>query len=122
MWIREYVDNVVIGCAGEVIARHPRCYDREDKVFDPVHYLSLIERKINALYQAALLAEWVLPPELATLRRLMEVRMLKAGRWGYVQVLRLLEIFDIDDLHLAIRQALRLGAVDFDAVKHLVRC
>jgi len=40
---------VVIGCRSEVIARHPRCYAREDAVFDPVHYLPLIERKINAL-------------------------------------------------------------------------
>ena len=53
MWIREYVDNVVIGCPGEVIARHPRCYDHEDKVFDLAHYLQLIGRKINALHQAA---------------------------------------------------------------------
>ena len=62
VWIRGYVDEVVIGCGGEVIARHPRCYDREDMVFDPVHYLPLIERKINALDQAAPLAEWDLPP------------------------------------------------------------
>jgi hypothetical protein len=32
-----------------VIARHPRCYDREDTVFDPVHYLPLIERKSEPL-------------------------------------------------------------------------
>ena len=25
-----YVDQVVIGCRGDVIARHPRCYARED--------------------------------------------------------------------------------------------
>ena len=37
VWIRGYVDEVVIGCGGEFIARHPRCYDREDMVFDPVH-------------------------------------------------------------------------------------
>ena len=122
VWIRGYVDEVVIGCGGEVIARHPRCYDREDMVFDPVHYLPLIERKINALDQAAPLAEWDLPPEFATLRRLMEARMIKAGRREYVQVLRLLETFDIDDLHAAVKKALQLGAVGFDAVKHLVLC
>ena len=72
VWIRGYVDTVVIGCGGEVIARHPRCHDREDMVFDPVHYLPLIERKIKALDQAAPLAEWDLPPEVATLRRLMK--------------------------------------------------
>jgi len=122
VWIRGYVGEVVIGCGGEVIARHPRCYDREDLVFDPIHYLPLIEQKINALDQAAPLAEWDLPPEFATLRRLMEARMIKAGRREYVQVLRLLETFDIDDLHAAVKKALQLGAVGFDAVKHLVLC
>ncbi|CUH39926.1 hypothetical protein JSE7799_02700 [Jannaschia seosinensis] len=122
VWIRGYVDQVVIGCGGEVIARHPRCYGREDMVFDPMHYLPLIERKINALDQAAPLAEWDLPPEFATLRRLMEARMIKAGRREYVQVLRLLETFDIVDLHAAVKKALQLGAVGFDAVKHLVLC
>jgi hypothetical protein len=120
--LRHDVDAVVIGCGGDVIARHPRCYDREDMVFDPVHYLPLIERKINALDQAAPLAEWDLPPEFATLRRLMEARMIKAGRREYVQVLRLLETFGIDDLHAAVKRALQLGAVGFDAVKHLVLC
>ncbi len=49
VWIRGYVAEVVIGCGGEVIARHPRCYCREDMVFDPVHYLPLIERKSEPL-------------------------------------------------------------------------
>ena len=122
VWIRGYVDAVVIGCGGEVIARHPRCYDREDMVFNPVHYLPLIEKKINALDQAAPLAEWDLPPEFQTLRRLMEARMLKAGRREYVQVLRLVETFELDDLHVAVKTALRMGAIRFDAIKHLVLC
>ena len=87
-----------------------------------MHYLPLIERKINALDQAAPLVEWDLPPEFATLRRLMEGRMLKTGRREYVQVLRLLESFGLDDLHAAVKKALQLGAVGFDAVKHLVLC
>ena len=122
VWVRGYVDQVVIGCHGEVIARHPRCYDREDMIFDPVHYLPLIERKINALDQAAPLAAWDLPEEFHTLRRLMEARMLKMGRREYVQVLRLLETFGMDDLHAAVKKALKLGTVGFDAVKHLVLC
>jgi transposase len=122
VWLRGYVDRVVIGCRGEIIARHPRSYDREDMVFDPIHYLPLLEKKINALDQAAPLAEWDLPPEFQTLRRLMEARMLKAGRREYVQVLRLLETFDLDDLHVAVRTALRMGTIGFDAIKHLVLC
>ena len=112
---------VVIGCGGEIIARHPRCYGREDMVFDPIHYLPLIEKKIGALDQAPL-AGWDLPAEFQTLRRLMEARLLKPGRREYVQVLRLLETFDLADLHVAVKTALRMGAIGFDAIRHLVLC
>ena len=61
VWVRGYVDRVVIGCAAEVIAHHPRSYEGEDMVFDPLHYLPLIERKIGALDQAAPLAGWECP-------------------------------------------------------------
>lgn len=122
VWIRGYVDEVVIGCGGETIARHPRSYEREEVVFDPLHYLPLIEQKINALDQAAPLQGWELPEAFTTLRRLMEARMGKQGRRAYVQVLRLLESFDPADLHAAVKQALNLGAISFDAVKHLVLC
>jgi len=122
VWVRGYVDEVVIGCRGEIIARHPRSWEREDVVFDPVHYLPLIEQKINALDQAAPLQGWDLPEEFATLRRLMEGRMAKHGRREYVQVLRLLESFELADLLAAVKQALQLGAIGFDAVKHLILC
>ena len=122
VWVRGYVDRVVIGCGAEVIARHPRSYEGEDMVFDPIHYLPLIERKIGALDQAAPLAGWELPDAFATLRRLMEARSGRAGRREYVQVLRLFETFGTHDVHAAVRHALRLGAIGFDAVKHLVLC
>jgi hypothetical protein len=122
VWVRGYVDEVVIGCRGEIIARHPRSWEREDVVFDPVHYLPLIEQKINSLDQAAPLQGWDLPEDFATLRRLMEARMNKHGRREYVQVLRLMETFELSDLHAAVKQALQLGAIGFDAVKHLILC
>ena len=122
VWIRGYVHEVVIGCGAGIIARHPRSYDREDMVFDPIHYLALLEHKIGALDQAAPLAGWELPDAFPTLRRLLEVRMGKAGKREYVQVLRLLETFDLEVLHGAVKDALRLGAIGYDAVKHLVRC
>jgi transposase len=122
VWIRGYVHEVVIGCGVEIIARHPRSYDREDLIFDPIHYLPLLEKKIGALDQAAPLVGWDLPDEFATLRRLLEARMGKAGKREYVQVLRLLETFELDALHGAVKDALRLGAIGYDAVKHLVLC
>lgn len=122
VWVRGYVGKVVIGCGAEVIASHTRSYDSDDMVFDPLHYLPLIERKIASLDQAAPLEGWDLPDEFTKLRRLLEARMDKAGKREYVQVLRLLETVDMNILAAATRDALRLGAIGFDAVKHLVLC
>ena len=120
--VRGYVDRVVISCGSEVIARHPRSYQRDDFVFDPIHYLPLLERKTGALDQAAPLRGWDLPGEFATLRRLLESRMGPRGKREFVQVLRLLESFRLEEVHAAVQDALRLGALSFDAVKHLVLC
>ena len=74
-------------------------------------------QKIGALDQAAPLAGWDLPEAFITLRRLLEARMGKAGKREYVQVLRLLETFRLEEVEGAVGDALRLGAIGFDAVK-----
>nr|WP_282048430.1 IS21 family transposase [Sulfitobacter mediterraneus] len=122
VWIKGFVDRVAIGCAAEVIADHPRCYDTGDMMFDPVHYLPLIERKIMSFDQAAPLQGWDLPDAFKTLQRLLEARQGKTGKREYVQVLRLLERFEPEILHLAIKDALQMRAVSFDAIKHLLLC
>jgi hypothetical protein len=108
----------VIACASEVIARHQRSYEREAVVFDPLHYLALLEQKTRALDQAAPLAGWKLPDCFAELRRLLEARLKKHGSREYVQVLRLMETFDLSEVTHAIEDALKLGTISFDAVRH----
>jgi transposase len=120
--IRGYVDEVVISCGAEIIARHARSYEREDFVFEPLHYLALLEQKTGALDQAAPLVGWNLPEEFATFRRLLEARMGKRGKREFVQVLRLLETFRHDDVVAGIREAMARGTIGFDAVKHLMLC
>ena len=120
--VRGYVHEVVIGCGAEVIARHRRSYEKADMVFDPMHYLPLLEQKVGALDQAAPLKGWDLPAEFATLHRLLEARMGKKGKREYVQVLRLLETFEMVHVHGAIKYALDHGTIGYDAVKHLVLC
>jgi transposase len=120
--IRGTVDTVVISCGADIIARHARSYEREDFVFDPLHYLALLERKIGALDQAAPLAGWELPEAFTILRRLLEARMGKQGKREFVQVLRLLEVFGVEDVAAGVRGAIERGVIGFDAVKHLVLC
>jgi DNA replication protein DnaC len=53
-----YVDRVEIACRGETIATHVRSYDRAEFIYNPLHYLALLEHKSRALDQAAPLDDW----------------------------------------------------------------
>ena len=120
--VRGYVDEVVISFGTEVIARHRMSYEHGDFVFDPLHYLPLLEQKTGALDQAAPLAGWELPEEYDRLRRLQEARMGKPGKREFLRVLRLLETFLNGEVHAAVREAVSRGATGYDAVKHLLLC
>src|ERR1700690_2162804 len=121
-WFKTFVWEMVISAGSEVIARHSRSYGREEMIFNPLHYLALLDQKTNALDQAAPLQGWQLPEEFVELRRQMEARLGKRGGREYVQVLRLLETFSVAEVAPGVRQALCFPAIAFDAVKHLVLC
>jgi hypothetical protein len=53
---------------------------------------------------------------------LLEARLKKHGGREFVQVLRLLETFSSMEVTRAIEDALRLGTISFDAVRHLLLC
>jgi transposase len=120
--VKAYVHRIAIVLASDVIAEHQRSYDREATVYNPLHYLALLEHKCRALDQAAPLTNWQLPDCFAHLRRLLESRLNKRAAREYIQVLRLLETFPLAEVAAAIEHALELNAISFDAVRHLVLC
>ena len=115
--VKAFVDEVAILCGEREIARHPRCYGDGVFVFDPLHYLALIETKPNALDQAAALQGWDLPEAFQHLRHMLEARMGNRGKREFIQVLRLMEALPRDTVTFAVSEAIRLGAIGFDAVK-----
>jgi hypothetical protein len=114
--VRAYVDRIVIGHKGEVIAEHRRRWGREGVSFDPVHYLALLERKPGALDHARPLDGWELPECFAALRRRLEAERDGEGTREYIRVLRLLEKHSLARLTAAVEQGLRLRAHSRDAV------
>ena len=118
--VKGFVDEVAIICGAREIALHPRVYGRGQFVFDPKHYLALLEQKPGALDQAAPLQNWILPEPLQHLRRLLEARMGNRGKREFIQALRLMEVFPEPVVAAAAMDAIRLGAISFDAVKQLV--
>jgi hypothetical protein len=118
--VKGFVDRVAIIFGADEIARHRRIYDRGQFVFDPKHYLALLEQKPGALDQAAPLQSWTLPEPLQHLRRLLEARTGNRGKREFIQLLRLMESFPQAIAVAAATVAIHLGAISFDAVKQLV--
>jgi transposase len=115
--VKGFVAEVVILCAGSVVARHPRSYAEGAFIADPLHYLALLETKPNALDQAAALQGWDLPEVFQHLRHMLEARMGNRGKREFIQVLRLMESIPREIVTFAVTEAIRLGAVGFDAIK-----
>jgi len=74
----------------EVIAEHKRSYEREAAIYDPLHYLALLEHKSRALDQAARSADGSCPSVRSTASVAGGAIAQARGR-EYIQVLRLLE-------------------------------
>lgn len=115
--VKGFVDEVVILCGAEEIARHARSYGEGVFVSNPLHYLALIEIKPGALDQAAALQDWDLPEVFQHLRHLLEARMGNRGKREFIQVLRLLEAMPMEIVTFAVTEAIHIGAIGFDAVK-----
>ena len=59
--LKAYPFRVDILYLDEVIASHPRCYGREQDIFDPLHYLPLLEQRPGAFEHAKPIRRWRRP-------------------------------------------------------------
>lgn len=100
-----------------VVARHQREWEREQVIFDPLHYLALLERKPGAFDFARPLEDWDLPECFWVLRRRMEAAIEKDGTREFIKVLRLLESYRLKELTAAVEKTLQIGAATPDAVR-----
>jgi len=111
------IDEVRLVVGSRVVARHRRCWGKEQTCFDPVHYLALLERKPGALDFARPLDGWQLPDCFGVLRRRLEGELQGQGTREFIKVLRLLEGAAVPQLAQAIEHALAIGATGADAVR-----
>ena len=66
--LHAYAERIVVRLDGEVVAEHPRCFGRDQVVYDPWHYVPVLARKPGALRNGAPFRDWQLPPAMAQIR------------------------------------------------------
>lgn len=123
LWLRAFVDRVEITNGRQTLATHPRCYEREQDILNPLHYLPLLEQRPGAWDQAKPIQEWrqrwpeVFDRYLDALRE--HVPASQATR-EFVQILRLHEEYAEGLIAQALEQALAWHCYTVDGVKQLV--
>jgi transposase len=119
--VKASVDHIEICHKDAIIACHERCYLKNEFVFDPVHYLPLLQRKPGALDGALPFTSWELPGCFQTLRRGLEAKNGTAGKREYVLILQLLRDFPVGEVGRAIEKAFKYHCVTFESIKMLLR-
>ncbi len=99
----------------KLIARHRRCWDRECQIFEPMHYLELLERKPGSLDHARPLEELQLPKCFNAYRRLLETHR-DDGTKEYIKILLLLKKYSVAQIDKAITKALNYRIYCFDGI------
>ena len=67
--VRSHAERVVVLMGEEVVADHPRNFQRDKVVYDPWHYLPVLMKKPGALRNGAPFKDWVLPAAMERIRR-----------------------------------------------------
>jgi len=111
------IDEVRLVFDDRLIACHRRHWGRGQDIFDPVHYLALLERKPGGFDHARPLEDWDLPVSFGILRRRMEAELDGMGTREFIKVLRLLERHAVTALKHAVEYSLEIGAISADAIR-----
>jgi hypothetical protein len=111
-------DRIEIRQDGRVVGEHPRCFGRDQTVYDPWHYVPVLARKLGALRNGAPFKGWVLPVALERIRR-----KLAGSNDGDRQMVSILATVLTDGLvavEAACAEALREGVHSADIVLNIL--
>jgi len=117
--VKAYPFTIDIFDETQKLASHTRCYEREQDVFDPLHYLPLLEKKPGAFDYAKPLKRWQKDWPFAyhqMLRTLRENWPDGRGVQEFIRILMLHEHYPASHLEQAIERALSYGCTHLDGV------
>jgi transposase len=119
--VRAYALRVDILYLDKVIASHPRCYGKNQDIYDPLHYLPLLEQRPGAFQHAKPLRRWraTWPPVYE--RLLARLQAEGDGIREFVRILKLHQEYPAKLVEEAVTQALAYGCPHLDGVRLCLR-
>jgi transposase len=122
--LKAYPFRVDILYLEETITSHARCYGREQDIFNPLHYLPLLEQRPGAFQHAKPVRRWreTWPPAYERLLAKLQAEQVGSSSVReFVKILKLHETYPADLMEQAVAQALAYGCIHADGVELCVR-
>lgn len=117
--LKAYPDRVCIYHQDQLIARHPRCYDRHQDIEDPDHPKALIAQRANAREQRLWLRFLSLSPKAQSYYDGLEQRRANAGH-HLRKIVALSDIYGTEPVARAIEDALVFHAFSCEYIANLL--
>jgi len=112
--VRAYADRIVMVLDGTVVGSHQRQFGRDKVVYDPWHYLAVLERKPGALRDGAPFKQWALPEAMAEVRKILADRA--GGDRQFVSILSVVSRYGLEPVANACAQVMADKTVSSDVV------
>ena len=117
--LRAYAERIVIVREGEVIGYHRRHFGSGKTIFDPWHYLPVLDRKPGALRNGAPFRHWDLPEAIARVGEQLQRRYPDWDR-QYVGILQTVPLYGREAVEAACSKALNAGVFSKEVVLNLL--
>jgi transposase len=115
--LKAYPFRIDVLHQARLIASHPRSYAREQDIFDPLHYLPLLEQRPGAFEHAKPLRQWRAHWPATYEQLLARLGRQEHGLREFVRILQLHGQYPAALIEQAIAQALTYGCVHLDGVR-----
>ncbi len=118
--LKAYPFRVKILHGNDTLAEHPRSYGRNQEIFDPLHYLPLLEQRPGAFEHAKPIRRW--RKQWPAVYEQLLARLKTENRDGngireFVHILKLHQKHPTDLVEQAVTQALQFGCTHADGVR-----
>lgn len=112
--VRAYANRMVIVHNDKLVGAHLRHFGKDKVVYDPWHYLAVLERKPGALRNGAPFKRWDLPESLNSVRAMLEGR--SGGDREFVSILAVVSRYGLDAVAMACKLAISDKTVSGDVI------
>jgi transposase len=123
LWAHVGCEQVTLYSEQKRVAEHERVFSNGKWQLDPLHYLALLSQRVGAFESARPIRQWRAQWPASYERMLERLRRRQGHSRGtreFVRILQLHHSYDTAEIERAIRESLRLGAIGFEAVRHLL--